>query len=396
MKKKSVAFVCISICLLLVSELFVLGFSFVYNKSFGEILRNCIFSLFFVLGLIYIGHYSFKFNKLNYDNEEHPLRFTIIYFVGFVFSCLFPMIDKRGWFYLSISVALLLFSNTLIAVYSTFGLLMSTLLMCKSPDVITVIVYFLSCLIAVLLFQDIENNLKVGPSIVISNLILFSLETAGFVMLENIELSAEQFVMPIVNVAVNSVIVFFSLKYFNSKVANRYRNKYLEINDQEYKVLIDLKNQSKEEYFRSIHTAYLTERIATAIGADVYAAKNCAYYHRIKKVFSFDLSSCINFLDDNEFPPKASELLLSYLFSERCPSSKEAGIVYISDKFISTLMIAFAKDKLAKIDYDSLVALLFEKDFIKDALVDSDLTLKDIAVIKEIILKETLYYDFLR
>ena len=271
-----------------------------------------------------------------------------------------------------------------------------TLLLCKDPDIVTYYVYFTAVIIAAVLFQDIDKSFRVVPAIAISNLVLFIFETAGFVILKNEELSAEQFVIPITNVVINCIVMFFVLKYFNTKVANRYRNKYQEINDQEYIALSNLKNKSKEEYFRSIHTAYLAERMARSIGCDVDLVKNCAYYHRIKHAYSYSDTEFQGFLESNQFPPEASALLTEYIGQESKPTSKEAGIVYISDKLIATLMSLFAKDKDIKLDYKELIATLIDKNMFKSNMAECDLSIKDYNAIKEILLKETLYYDFLR
>ena len=396
MKSVKSRFLVTSILSFIATFILTVGVSFIYDKSVGEILRNGVFSVFFSLGLVLLCHYSFAFKKLDYDNEMHPYRFLLVFGVGLLLSCLFPLINREGWVFLCIGVALLLFSNTLIALYSMSGFVFLTLLLCKDPDIVTYYVYFTAVIIAAVLFQDIDKSFKVVPAIAISNLVLFILESAGFIILKNEELSAEQFVIPITNVVVNCIVMFFVLKYFNTKVANRYRNKYLEVNDQEYIALSNLKNKSKDEYFRSIHTAYLAERMAGAIGCDVDLVKNCAYYHRIKHAYSYSDADFSAFLESNQFPPRASALLTEYMGQEGRPTSKEAGIVYISDKLIATLMSLFSKDKNIKIDYKELIATLIDKNMFKSNMAECDLSIKDYNAIKDILLKETLYYDFLR
>ena len=383
------------VLILFLSVVITLLMSFLYDKTWGEIIRNGVFSLAFSLGLIYFLLYSLKTDRLDYDNAEHPYRFLVVYMSGLLLTVLFPMIDKKGWIFLTIAISIALFSNTIIAFYVISSFIVLTVLL-AGTDIVAVAVYFLASFLGILLFQDIDKQFKVTASIFLSVLFLAILEIAGFVMLDNSKLDAEQFIMPIVNIAINSIAMFFCLKYFNTTVANRYRNKYLELNDQEYSALIELKNVSKEEYYRSIHTAYLAERMANKIGCDVDVTKNCAYYHRIKKAFNLSEKECEEFVVKNQFPPKASKQLLEFLDKNSRLVSKEACIVYISDKFISTIMSIFAKDKKAKIDYAALVDTLFEKNFIRETLSESDLTHKDFRSIKEIILKETLYYDFFR
>lgn len=393
--KKNKSFIITKILIVFSTITFIPLFSFIYNKPFGEIIRNGVFAVVFAMGFLYFYQYSYLTEKLDYDNKEHPYRLLFAYLVSFLFSLLFPLIDKRAWFFLCMAVAIALFSNAILAFYLVSGLILTSVILAGSDEV-TVFVYFFTSFIGVLLFQDIDKSFKVSSSIFISELSLIVLEIAGFLLIQNEQLSAEEFVMPIVNVAINAIALFFSLKYFNVYIANRYRNKFLELNDQEYKALIELKEISVDEYFRSIHTAYLTERMAHAIGCDVDVAKNLAYYHRIKKVFNYSEEDCVNFVNENEFPPKAKDSLLTFLDKNSPLVSKESCIVYISDKFISLLMNIFKQDKKALVDYEEVINALFEKNFLVTTLAESDLTQKDYRAIKNILLKETLYYDFLR
>ena len=396
MKTARNRFLLTSFSIFIATLILSVGASFLYDKSAGEILRNGVFSVFFSLGMILLCHYSFYFKKLDYDNEMHPYRFLTVFAVGLCASAIFPLVNKEGWVFLCIGVALMVFSNTLISLYSMSGFIFFSLLLCKDPDIVTYYVYFTGILIAAVLFQDIDKSFKVVPAIAISNLVLFILESAGFIILKNEELSPEQFVMPIINVVINCIVLFFVLKYFNTRVVNRYHIKYQEINDQEYIALSNLKNKSKDEYFRSIHTAYLAERMAASMGLDVALVKNCAYYHRIKPAYEYSDKDFQTFLEGNEFPPQAVSLLNEYMNNEGRPVSKEAGIVYISDKLIATLMNLFSKDKNIKIDYKELIDTLIDKSMFKSNMSESDLSIKDYNAIKEILLKETLYYDFLR
>ncbi|MCR5278811.1 MAG: hypothetical protein K6E19_05150 [Lachnospiraceae bacterium] len=370
--------------------------SVLLGNTRAVIIRNSVISMFFSLIMLFAFLYSYNSGRLDYDNADHPYRFMLVYLVSLALALGLPVIDRKGWPFMCLCVALSLFSNTLIGIYCSTGLLAISLMLTDSADVTTFIVYFLTCLVACILFQNIEDNFKIGSCISISVMTMLALETAGFIVPENKALSAEQFIIPLVNVIVNILVLFLCLKYFNEKVANKYRNKYSELNDQGYKVLLDLKERSPSEYYRSIHTAYLTERMATAIGCDVDVAKNCAYYHRIRKAFGYSLEDCRKFVSEHEFPPAAAKTLLEFLNKDNKLDSKEAGIVYISDKFISSIQLVFSKDKTAKINYGELLDTIIGKDYIKKSLVDSDLSIKDCRLIKEVILKETLYYDFLR
>ncbi len=387
----------LSNCILFFSTiLFVLLFSFIYGKTPGQIIQIMVFATVFSFVLVLSYIYAVKTDKLDYDNAEHPLRYMIAYCISLVFAMCFPLIDCKAWFFLSIGIVMGLLSSGLQGILSVSGLILLSVLLDEGTGDIAFMIYFLAAFVGIILYQDIDENFKVTPYAIVSFGFLFLLETAGFVFLANEELSAEQFIMPIVNLCVNALVLFLSLKYFNEKIANKYRLRYLALNDQEYKALADLKDTSKEDYYRAIHTAYLVERIAGKIGCDVYVAKNCAYYHTIKKAYHMSRKECIFFVEKNEFPPRAREVFLEYCIDGSKLDSKEASIVYVADKFVSALMNIFRNDKTATVNYKDLYDTLISKDYIVKVIEDSQLTLKDLKDIRETVLKETLYYDFLR
>ena len=392
-KKQSII---VGIIIFLSTIILTVGAMFLYKKSYGDMLCIGVLCGFFSLFLTFSFYYELMHKVFDYDNAEHLYRFLIVYEISLVLSLLYPFSERSGWMFVALCVSLSLFSNSTVSVFASTGLIGLTTLLSGQPDVKTFIVHFLSAMIAITLFRSIDEYFKVSFSIFMSVVTLFVLETAGFIFLENKELSFEQFIMPIVNVAINTIVLFWILKYFNDTIANRYRNKYLELNDQEYHALAKLKEVSKEEYLRSIHTAYLAERISLACGCNVDMAKNLAYYHRIKKSFDFDHDAMVNFVKENNFPPEAAETVVEFSDKTAPLIKKEACIVYLSDKLISSIMQIFATDNQKKVDYGELIDTLLDKHYIKNALGDSDMTQRDLRNVREIMKRETLYYDFLR
>lgn len=370
--------------------------SYIFQKTTGEIIRIMVLSSLFSLFAVFVYLYEYFKDSFDNDNKEHLYRFLIVYGASLILSVVFPFMDKSGWPFIVISVSLVLFSNLYIGAFFSSGLLMISCLLSSDGDCITYVVYFMASMIALVVFHSLDENFNATVSIFITVLSLFMLETAGFIFLENEELSAEQFIMPIVNIAINTMTLFWVLKYYNENIANRYRNKYMELNDQEYSQLIRLKEKSIDEYFRSIHTAYLTERIAKACDCNVEVAKNLAYYHRIKKVFEYTQNDIKRFVIDNGFPPEAARAVVEFSDKNAMLIHKESCIVYLSDKLISTLMAIFSKDKKASVNYDELIDTLLDKQYINEALENSDLSRKDYRTIRHIMKQETLYYDFLR
>lgn len=371
-------------------------FALIYGKSGAEIIKIGVFTSVFSIFLVYIFIFELKKDNLDNDNSEHIYRFLVVYSVSLICSLFFPFIDSAGWPFLAIAACLYIFSNAYIGLYAVSGLIMISSMLSNSHMLETFLVYIIASLIGIMIIRTVDENENVTISLFLSVFSLFILEIAGFVFSKNEKLSAEQFIMPIVNVAINTIFIFWILKYYNENVKNRYKNRYLELNDQEYSQLIKLKEKSKEEYFRSIHTAYLTERIATACNCNVDIAKNLAYYHRIKRVFSLSQNDVKRFVVENEFPPEAAHALIEFFDKNVVLERKEACIVFLCDKLIQTLMLIFEKNSKATVNYDEIIDTILDKPSINASLSNSDLSKKDYNIIREIMKKETLYYDFLR
>ena len=384
------------IIMALATCLFVPLFSYIYDAPKGEIIRNTVAAITFSLGLVYLYIYSCKTNRLDYNNLNEPLRFMILYLISLVLSMIYPLINPETWIFLSLAIALSFFSNQVIGMYSITGFIVLSALLSRTSDICIIVVYLLSSFIGIMLFCDIDESFKVGKSVAVSVMILFLLELGSMVITLNEEFSFESLLMPIFNVTVNIVFLIVFLKNFNKRNVNIYRDSYQLINDQSYKELVKLKETSTADYFRSIHTAYLAERMAKATSSNVNLTKNLAYYYRIKEAFVLSDEEFEKFLIGNNFPPDAAKLLLDYTDIDGEHESKEAGIVYISDKIITMLTDILSKDKKTKIDYDKFFDEMFDRDKIIETFKNSDLSVKDFYSIKKIAKQETLYYEFLR
>lgn len=159
--------------------------------------------------------------------------------------------------------------------------------------------------------------------------------------------------------------------------------------------MVDLKNRSKEAYYIAIHTAYFSDKIATKIKCDAMLVKAGSYYHDMKVLCEVnDGESYEKLLIQNEFPPALQELLLTY--QDKKYISKEAGIIYLSDKIVNAVLYIFKNEPHAEPDYDKIIDLVFDKKLSSGILNRSELTMSDIHTMKSIFKEEKLYYDFLR
>ena len=257
--------------------------------------------------------------------------------------------------------------------------------------------YFISGLAGILVFSTIDDEFKVGLPLLISISVLALCLMANVILFVNARLSIGQFTIPAINLMVSCILLLVSLKMFSSAVIYRYREKYMEINDPECPLLVQLKEKSKEEYYHAIHTAYLGDKIAKSLEIDDAAVKACGYYHRIgilKGENTWENVSAI--CDAYHFPPKTKSILKEYVDTNSKVVSKETIVVLFADCIVSSILYLFDKDPKAELDYAQLIDTVFQKKFETDELWNNDISLAQLHEMKRIFVQEKLYYDFLR
>ena len=386
--------------LFLLTGLCVFIFSLLGEKSYEAILRNTIVSLiitgtviFMLMDAIGRGEKGFS-----YDNFRHKDRFILAYAGFTVMACVLGFVPNQFWPYLSLFVILGLFSNTEIGLVSGVGLVTISVMLEGNGSYGELFMYVLAGAVALSLFRDLKENTSIGLPVAISLMMQAVLLVAFNVLFQNRTLSINILILPILNLMLNLIILLIFLNMFGVYIIRKSNDMYMDINDTEYPLLVQLKDYDKDEYYKAIHTAYLAERIAIGLGFNARAIKNCSYYHRIGILDnSKDWESVKHVYEEHHFPDEAVALLHEYIEpSSSVVRSKEALTISLTETVISSIMYLIKKNKDAKIDYDQLIDKVFDKKEADGELKNSDITFREYDQMKKILKKEKLYYDFLR
>ncbi len=330
-------------------------------------------------------------DELDYDNADHLLRFWLGFLGGVAasFACVFLPVE--GWPFLPVFVMLSLFSSPVAGIVSSIVLLMIPAVLSGTP--VSVFALYLLCgIFGVSLFCRMENEVKVGIPLFLSVLSLFVCEMAGLILPADRRPALEDFVVPVVNLILSSILLFCLIKIFSTQVVYPYRVPYLEINDTENEILVKCKKEDRDKYFHGVHTAYFCERIAGRFSMDVDAIKCAAYYHKI-------VEEDPSVMEKNQFPPGAVRVLREYIGrdqGEHDSWQKETAVLLCADEIVSRITKLLRETADANPDYDQIVDSVFKKFDDKKVFFNSDLTLKELITMHKIFKEEKLYYDFLR
>jgi hypothetical protein len=379
---------------------FVGAFSYLMGKSYEAILRNTISSMIISGTVVFMLKDAFSRGKeaFLYDNFDQKLRFVIVYFAGLILSIVCSLVPNQFWPYMALFVILSLFSNAEIGLVCGTGFVMISVMLEESGSFSELFLYVLAGAVAIAMFRDLNETTAIGLPMFVSILMQGVLLLAFNVLFQNRTLSFNLLVLPVLNLMMNLIILLIFLNMFGVYVIRKTNDMYMEINDPEFKLLSQLKDKNKDEYYVAIHTACLSERIAHALSLNSRAIKACAYYHRIGKIENKTKWDEIEpFYTENSFPLEAIKYLHEYIEPERnSVRSKEILTVQLCEAVIRAIMSLIKDNKDAKINYDELIDHIFDQKAHSRELINYDVTYREYDTMRKILKREKLYYDFLR
>lgn len=362
-----------------------IGLSYLWKNTaikFEYILCDMVFA---ILGMGSIGALV---RMANFDKKEVK-RFYICFFLGIAIAFICIFLPHAVWPYVPVFIMLLLFGNSELALIGGSVLLFIPLCITQTGLEIF-FMYLFAGLLSLVVFKGCKESRHTAISLVLSESALFVCEFAGEILIRNARPDLELFVLPIANMLVTVVMLLGILKVYYDLVVYRYRNQYLDLNNPECEILLELKEKDKQNYMRNIHVAYFCDRFAAQFSLDKEAIKSASYYHRISDgVIAKKVAELIG---EGKFPPKAVAILKE--FKERKKMCAETVVLIASDKVISELMQRLEKE--VKIDYDLVIEQVFDEFLKNGTWSQSELTMAQLSEMQTIFKEEKLYYDFLR
>ena len=103
--------------------------SYLYKRTEIQTAGLMILAAVGIVAVIFSIEQAFFKGSLLFDNGEHLMRFTFLYFVFLCGSLLFPLLPVGGWPYLAVFIGLMIFSNQVVGISAGTVLLMITSLL---------------------------------------------------------------------------------------------------------------------------------------------------------------------------------------------------------------------------------------------------------------------------
>lgn len=371
------------------------GAGFLYGKSQTELVGLAVLAAAGTGAVLFSLEQSIQAGTFLFEGKDHIAHFVLAYLISLAGSLIFPLLPTGGWPYLTVFVALMLFSNQVTGLSAASMLLVQSCILAGNGSCF--FVYFIGGLVGIMVFSYLEQNFLVGRPLVTALLTQMVCLCVSEVLGANEKINVTLFLVPGINILVCLILLFVILKAFSISVIYKKSDLYTDMNDPECTLLASLKETSKEQYYHAVHTAYLCDRIARKLGMDEQVAKACGYYHRIgtlKGENNWENTSSI--LEENHFPEQIRAVLKEYLDASSHITRKETVVLLFSDTVISSVRYLFSKNPKIHLDYDKFIGDIFKKRMESGMIEESDITLKELKDMKKILMEEKLYYDFLR
>ena len=393
-KKKEPVYLVNSI-LVVITVLLVTAGGFLKHAGGAELLRNAILAGTgaFLTCFLYLS----EKDRLSEKNASpaRTSRFAISYGICLAISLCCAFLPPAGWPFLVIFVMMSLFGGFLPGICGGISFLTFSVLLAGAGISIFAL-YVLTGLLGACLFSRLDEKYRIALPLFVSLSFLFAAETACVVLFANETLKWELFLIPALNVIISLILLLILLKVYSGMEIFKYRIKYLEINDQEFELLVNIKEKDKNVYYRAVHAAYFSERIAQALSLDADAAKTAAYYANAGILYKEPEKDLEKEFVSYGFPPYARQLLRELTGKNTGIRHKEAAVVYMADAVISSILYLFEKKQDTKTDYAAVIETVFQKKWESGSLKNSELTFAEWNRMKKIFKEEKLYYDFLR
>lgn len=379
------------------------GSAYLYGQGDAGIIKASVLTGTAFLAVSFSWYNQINNRKLSYDNSDHPERFFLIALSGVVFSCILPLFPSGAWPLMPFAIALSILGSRSLGVL-TYGctLMIPTLLMGADAGSLDIFfMYFVPGCISIMLLPDIDEDFKVGFPVFISHLFLFLCECACTILNLNERLSIRMFFLPAINVCICMIITYLILRLFCFRIIRKDAVINLGIADPEHSLMLWLKQNSPEDYYHAVHTAYFSERIASKTGADKLLAKAGAYYQNIARVrrekLGYEEPESV-VLDriclENNIPDPIRNILTELL--EKNYVSRESTMIMFSDAVVTSVKYLMKKHPGQLIDYGKVVDMIIQRKKDNGTLKNSLIAINDIDTMRDVFVKEDLYYDFLR
>ena len=393
-KKKEPVYLVNSI-LIVITVLLVTAGGFLKHAGGAELLRNAILAGTgaFLTCFLFLS----EKDRLSEKNASpaRTSRFAISYGICLAVSLCCAFLPPAGWPFLVVFVMMSLFCGFLPGICGGISFLTFSVLL-AGADISIFALYVLTGLLGACLFSRLDEKYRIALPLFVSLSFLFAAETACVVLFANETLKWELFLIPALNVIISLILLLILLKVYSGMEIFKYRIKYLEINDQEFELLVNIKEKDKNAYYRAVHAAYFSERIAQALSLDADAAKTAAYYANAGILYKEPEKDLEDAFVSYGFPPYARQLLRELTGKNTGIRHKEAAVVYMADAVISSILYLFEKKQDTKTDYAAVIETVFQKKWESGSLKNSELTFAEWNRMKKIFKEEKLYYDFLR
>ncbi len=371
---------------------------FAGKNSAGVCLAGALTGLFSGAPAFFLFLSELEGNRLSFENGNHPSRLFAAFLLGMAASAAGAFLPEFLAPLSCFGVLFLLLSSPFVGFALLFPLLI-TGMSAQGEGGFAFCYYALCALVLMVFYLHIPEHLPVGKSLAAFAFARIALFALGAFFSGALPGGSVIFSFA-AGLLLEMVILLVVLPKLERSVVFPWRERFGDINDPEYVLLMALKKDYREQYRRAIHTAYLSDRLALRLGADRVLTKAVAYYHNIGLLLEGNTGkeATLALVLEYSFPPSLVKCLGEYPFPGEVVRgmSRETALAYLCSRVVTAICDWYERMPEGQADYESIIdeeLSLVRKD--KNILY-SELTFADFFAVRKHLKREKLYYDFLR
>lgn len=246
--------------------------------------------------------------------------------------------------------------------------------------------YYLAGLTGILLYEPLERGKKFGGALFAVHMVFLSFLAIWIFLYDDI-MNAVIWLTAVLAVAADCILLGVFVPACCRRLFPCYDDVYDKMTVQNYELLARLKERNEDAYYRAMHTARLSGKVATGLELDALLVRAGSYYRKIRILYE----------EGEPLPAEIPPPLLPFIEGSGeqpdKPQTKEQAVIMLSSALVSAVLNVKKKAGPEGIRYDKLVEVLLRKKLEDGSLDDCGLSPKDLRLIRKYYMEEGLYYS---
>lgn len=165
----------------------------------------------------------------------------------------------------------------------------------------------------------------------------------------------------------------------------------MRIIQEQYPMVLDIRNYSKTEYVRAVKVAAISGKCAAEIGANKRLAAAAGFYYRLGVLEGEPfIENGVHLAKEGCFPEPVIQILAEYNGEQQLPSSRESAIIHMVDACLKELETLRSQDLSTNWSQDMVIYQTINELSASGIYDESGLSMNQFLKVRELLVREEL------